>query len=126
MTNYAVKPGLNQPLVDLINITPQPASNGVEYIVRDLGIDGSVSEQGLFIELRWGILSIPKYTTLLGQFGLSSANTAEVTVYAPGPDYGFVRYNGLAVRPEMGRDIQRPGYFLHDIRILIKFLTPAT
>lgn len=126
MTNYAVKPGHDQALIDLVNMTPQPASNGVEYIVRDLGVDGSVGEQGLFIELRWTVLSVTRYMTLLGQFGLSGVNTADVTVYVPGPDYSFVRYNGLAVRPEKGRDIQRQGHFLHDIHILVKFLTPAT
>lgn len=126
MSSYAVKPGTDQPLIDLVAMTPQPASNGVEYAVRDLGIDGSVSEQGLFIELHWSALgSIAEYTTLLGQFGLSSATTARVTVYVPGLDYAFTRYNGLAVRPEKGKDMGRRDYFLRDIRIIVKDLTAA-
>jgi len=126
MTLYAVKTGTDQALIDLVDITPQPASNGVEYTVRDAAIDGSVSEQGKFIELRWSSLaSITEYTTMLAQFGLTSVNTAEVTILVPSELYGFVRYNGLAVKPEKGRDIQRRDYFLRGIVLVVKNLTTA-
>jgi len=126
MTLYAVKTGTDQALIDLVDITPQPSSNGVEYTVRDDAIDGTVSEQGKFIELRWSSLaSITEYTTMLAQFGLTSVNTAEVTILAPSELYAFTRYNGLAVRPEKGRNIQRRDYFLRGVVLIVKNLTAA-
>ena len=126
MTDYAVKTGTDQALIDLVALTPQPHSNGVEYTVRDTAVDGSVSEQGPFIELMFDALAtVNEYTTLLTQFGLNSANTAAVTLYCPGPLYAFTRYNGIAVRPEKGRDIQR-AILLRDIRIVVRDLAAAT
>lgn len=122
MTNYAVKEGYDQALIDLVDIDPQPHSNGVEYTVRDDAIDGGVSEQGPFVELIFDALAtVTEYTALLALFGLDSANTAEVTIYCPGPLYTFARYNGIAKRPEKGKDQHREILF-RDIHIIIRDL----
>lgn len=127
MTDYAIKAGYDQALIDLVALTPQPASNGIQYTVRDDAVDGSVSEQGPFIELRWSVMeSITEYTTLLTQFGLNAATTVAITLYCPSNLYVFTRYNGIAVRPEAGKDVSRREYLLRDVVIIVRDLELST
>jgi hypothetical protein len=123
---HKVKPGTDQALIDLVTITPQPASNGVEYTVRDDAIDGSVTEQGPHVVHRFDVMEEDAdYLTLLTLYGLNTATTALVTVLAESELYVATRYNGLAVRPEKGRDVQRRNTFVGGVEIIIKNLTAA-
>lgn len=123
MPSYLIAEGHNVALLDLDAISPQPRSEGLKAARRTYSPDGSVHEEGLYIELEWGLLgSATAYQALLTQFGLDAAATAAVTIYCPGPDYSYARYNGTAVRPEVGRDVRRRGYFIRDVIILVRGL----
>jgi hypothetical protein len=63
---------------------------------------------------------------MLAQFGLTSANTALVTISVPGIDYAMTRYNGLVIRPEKGKDVRRENYFLRDVTLVVRDLELST
>ncbi len=121
---YSSKVGADQPAIDLVAFDPQPHSDGVQYAVRDDAVDGSVSEQAAFVDLVFDALTVTEYVAILTQLGLNSATTAVNTVNVPNELFIFARYNGIAVRPEKGKDIRR-SYFLQDIHIIVKDLTAA-
>lgn len=126
MTNYLVKTGHDVALVSLDIMMPQPRSTGVQAVRRTYGGDGSVYEEGAFIELEFDALESPtEYTTLLTQFGLNAALKAAVTVYVPNAFLAFTRYNGTAVRPEVGKDMRRENYFIRSVTILVRDLETA-
>lgn len=120
MAKYLIKAGHNQPLVDLLPMTPQPRSPGVKPTRRTHAADSSVHDEALYIELAWSTLGTPTiYATLLTQFGLASVASAPVTVYVPNQRYVFTRYNGTAILPEGG---DRRSYFIRDVVIVVKDL----
>lgn len=121
MSQYLIAIGHDVALEELDPITPQPGSEGVRPMRRTYAADGSVHEEGLYIDLAFGEHPAATYGALLAQFGLDSAPVAAVTLYAPGQDYSFVRWNGYAVLPEIGRDVRRRGYFV-GITILVREL----
>lgn len=101
MTTYRAKVNHNVALVSLTTLDPQPRSEGVKPTRRDYANDGTVIDQGLYVELVWDILDdATAYTTILGVFGLTSAKSADVTIYARNDQYAWTRYNGKAIRPE--------------------------
>lgn len=119
MSDYRVKEGLNQALVDLVAIDPQPRSAGVQATRRTYAADGTVHDEGLFVELVYDVLEdATALDDLLDQFGLDAATTANVTIYAPNQLHVYTRYNGLAVRPETRRN----NYFLRDVTIVVRDL----
>lgn len=121
MSTYRVAEGHGVALVSLTVITPQPMALPVAPTRRDYVGDG-IHDQGLFVEFTWSSLkNITAYQTLLALFGLDSAKFADVTIYAKNDLMTFARYNGLAVRPEPGREV---GYrsFPRNITILIRDL----
>lgn len=120
--------GHDVPLLNLNTITPQPRSRGIQATRRSYAADGSVHESGLYIELVFDFKETPTdYQTLLTTFGLSATvATNDVTVLIPNPAYSETRYNGTAVRPEVGRDVARENMFLRDIVILIRDLEAAS
>lgn len=123
MADYRIATGHNVALEELDPITPEPGSEGVRPARRTYAADGSVHEENLYIELVWDhVASASEYQSLLTQFGLASADVAAVTLYAPGQDYQMQRFNGEAVRPEVGRDVRRRGYFIRDVTILVRQL----
>ncbi len=126
MSSYKVKDGFDQALVDLVTITPQPRSEGVLRVRRTYAAGGAVIEEGRYIELVWDLVGdIAAFQSLLNQFGLGSALTNEVTLYAPEQYYAYNRFNGVAVRPELGRDVSRNDFFVRNITILFRDLTYA-
>lgn len=115
--------GHNIALGSLVNVVPQPHSNGIESSRRTFGADGSVYDEGKFIELEFDV--IPNgtlYVALLTLFGVNNNLFADVTVLIPDERRTFIRYNGTAVRPSPGRDMRQSRFFLRGITILVKDL----
>lgn len=124
MSSYRVKTGHDQALVDLVAMAPQPRSEGVLRVRRTYAAGGAVIEEGRYIELVWDLVgTIAAFQALLTQFGLGVALTSEVTIYAPEQYYAYNRFNGTAIRPELGRDVSRNTYFIRNITILVRDLT---
>lgn len=116
---YKVKTGHNQALLDLTAISPQPASPGVKAGRRTYSADGAVHDEALHITLEWSVIGDgTDLSTLLTQFGLAAATTANVTIYCPSQLHTYTRYNGVAVRPEVARG----NYFLRNVQIVVKDL----
>jgi hypothetical protein len=114
--------GYNVALVDLDPIVPQPRSDGVAATRRSFSANGGVYEAGLFVQLEWSLLgSAAQYRALLTQFGLLTTTTAEVTVQVRDHAFNWIRFNGVAVRPDIGKDI-RWDIFPRGITLLIREL----
>lgn len=128
MTTYRIGDGPDVPLLSLTVLSPQPRSEGVKPVRRTFGGDGSVYDDGLYLELEWDVIgSASDYQALIDTiFGVTRPLTNEVTVYARNQYDQFVRYNGIAVSPENGRDVRRRNSFRRDLTILIKSLVIAS
>ena len=123
MGTYKVADGFDVAEISLNTVAPQPRSEGVRPGRRSYGAGGAVYDESLFIELEFSALEdVTEFTTLLTAFGINAALTNEVTVLVPNQIRTFTRYNGIAVRPEVGRDVRHRNYFLRDVVILIKNL----
>lgn len=115
--------GHNVALLSLSTITPQPHSTGIQATRRTYGADGSALDEGRFIELEFALVqSATMYSALLTQFGVLNSLTNDVTVYIPDERLTFIRYNGIAVRPQPGRDMRQTRFFPRNITILIRDL----
>jgi len=126
MTTYKVADGHDIALVSLNEITPQPASDGIKATRRIQSANGTVIDEGKFIELQFNIMNnVTAYQALLTAFGVNSALTNDVTVYVRNETFAWVRMNGTAVRPEVGNDVQWRRYFPRNITILVKNLEVA-
>lgn len=110
--------------VSLVVIDPQPTSQGVRPTRRTFAGDGAIYEEAYYVELEFNILgNAIMYQSVLTQFGLLSSLTATVTVMCRDANsYVFATYNGLAIRPEMGKDTQWNNFFPRNMVILIKDL----
>jgi len=127
MTTYKVKTGTNQALVDLVDVSPQPKSIGIQQTRRTYGGDGTPRTVGPFVELEFNFLpDVTTYQAVLTQFGINSSLTANVTVYVRDGTWTWVRMNGKAVQPEPGKDMTWDQYFPRRITILIKNLETAS
>ena len=121
MSSYSVKTGHDAALLDLVSMTPQPRSTGVQVARRGYAASGAVIEEGNYIILQWSVInSVTDWNTLLSQFGLGSALYAEVTVYAPNHLFSYTRYNGTAIRPQIGVDVQRTNFFIRNVCMVIR------
>lgn len=108
MSTYRVATNHDVALGSLTELDPQPDPGpGIQTTRRSYAADGTVVDEGKYIELHWGALeSQSAYSTLLGVFGLnSSTTTADVTVYVRDETYSFVRMNGKAHRPIPGETV---------------------
>lgn len=120
---YLVATGFDEPLEDLDPIVPQPRTEGMQYTRRQYAASGIVVDELPFVELLWSMLDpAAEYQALLAQFGLTTANTAEVSVYVQDEYYNWILRNGIAVKPFIGSDGSRTNYFLRDFTILVKSL----
>lgn len=120
---YLVLAGHDQPLEDLLPIVPQPATIGMEYTRRQYAASGIIIDELPFVSLNWSMLDRgAEYQALLAQFDLTTANTADVSVYVQDEYYNWVLRNGTAVKPFLGQDGSRNNYFLRDFTILVKSL----
>ena len=122
MPSYSYANGHNIALVGLTAFSPQPSSEGVKAVQRTFAPDGTVYEQGLYIELRWSVLRLTQYDSLLTGLALNLNISYPQTIYVPNHLFTFTRYNAIAVRPEKGTDVRRPGHFLSNIVIVFKNL----
>lgn len=129
MTTYRVKTGINQTLGSLTVLDPQPDERhggGIQYASITSAGDRSLIKQGPFFPFTWEELDAADYATILGLFGVASADTASVTVYVRDVDLAtWVRMNGIAQRPFPGVDVSwdlRP----RDVTILVTNLETAT
>lgn len=124
MSDYRVgKAGHDIVLGSLTVLDPQPSTEGVQPTRRTFAASGSVLDEGLFVEFEYSALEdVNAYTGMLTDFGLDDALTNEVTVYVRTEYYEYKRYNGTAVRPEMGRDVRWRQYFPRDAVVLVKDL----
>lgn len=120
MSNYKVKTGHSQALVDLVAMNPQPHSRGVQFGRTTFSADGSAHNEAPYVILEWDMIEdATAYTTLLTQFGLSASTySANVTVYVPNNVFTYTRYNGIAVLPPASHD----NYFIRNVQIAIKDL----
>ena len=109
MTSYIVKTGSDVALVSLTVLSPQPDPGPlIQTTRRTSAADGSVTDQGRYVELSWSAYDTSAtYQTLLGLFGLSaSVSSAAVTVYVRDEFMAWVRMNGTAIRPEPGKNVR--------------------
>lgn len=127
MTTYRVADGFNVATGSLTVLSPQPRSEGIKVARRTYGGDGTVYDEASYVELEWDVIeTVADYQALLTTFGVNTALTNEVTVYVRDETFAFVRMNGIAVRPEIGREVRYRQYFPRDITILIKALVAAS
>lgn len=129
MTTYQVATGHDVVLGSLSDISPQPDPGpAIQATQRQFSADGQVNDQGEYVEFSFSALDdTSAYTTLLTQFGLNSATSADVTVYVRDSLFAWVRKNGRAVRPLPGDTVDwgdrqsRP----LNVRILVRDLEDA-
>lgn len=131
MSTYRVASGHNIALGSLTVLDPQPDPGpGIQVTRRSFAADGSVNDQGRYIEFTWSAYTNANdYIQLLGLFGLGqNTSSADVTIYVRDEIYDWIRLNGRAIRPIPGftvkwGDVQsRP----LDIVILVKDLATVT
>lgn len=106
MSTYRGATGHGVALASLTVFSPQPSGGIVRPTRRDYMADSAPNDQGLYVEFAWSLLAnVASYTTILTVFGLQSAKSANVTIYAKNDLLVWTRYNGLAIRPEPGREM---------------------
>lgn len=121
MSTYRVAEGFNVALGSLAVLDPQPR-NGEVKALRTYG-DTGAQERAEYCTLIWDVLDTEEaYQAVLTQFGLLDALYANVTVYTRNEVFDFTRYNGIAVRPEIGQDGAWERYFARNFAIYIKDL----
>lgn len=128
MSTYRVSAtGHNVALVSLTVLSPQPRSTGIQATRRTYGADGSVYDEGRYVILEWDFMENPTdYVALLTLFGVQNNLTCDCTVYIRDERFAFARYNGIAMRPEPGKDVRWTNYFPRNIEILIKDLEASS
>ena len=124
---YKVADGHDIAEESLATISPQPRSEGIKATRRVFCPDGTVQDDGRYVELVWDLVGdATDYQSLLNQFGVQSATTNEVTVLVRDETFAWVRMNGTAVRPSPGNDVSWRDFFPRGVTILIKDLVAAT
>ena len=127
MTTYRVADGSDVALVDLTVLDPQRHSEGIKPTRRTFGGDGTPYDEGKYVELLYSAVSgVTEYQSILSSFGVQSAGSNEVTVYVRDETFAWVRKNGLAIRPEPGRDVRWSNFFPRDVTILVRDLAAAS
>lgn len=120
---YYVGIGYDVPSLDLALIDPQPSSQGVQVTKRYYAGDGSVTDEGLFVELEFSALKdAVQYRDLLVQFNILSYTNAPVTIMArAAAGLTSLPYNGIAVQPEIVKDLKW-NFMPRSVTILVKNL----
>lgn len=121
---YKVATGHGHAVGAQTDISPQPATIGLEYTRRQYAASGIVIDEYAFIAFHWSMIETEsQYQTLLGTFGLSaSVAYANVSIYLQDHTYAWITRDGIAVRPFIGQDGSRNNYFLRDFTIVVKNL----
>jgi hypothetical protein len=108
---------------DLATLDPQPRCPGKIPTRRQNGISGRVLDEAPYLPFYYDVIPDgPEYRAILAQWGLSSDNTAEVSIAAIDENYDDAVYNGIAVKPELGTDGQRDNFFLRGFVIRVHTL----
>lgn len=127
MSVYKVADGHDVALESLNTVSPQPRSEGIKPSRRSYAADGTVYDEGRYVELEFSMVStVTDYQTLLSAFGVQSALSNDVTVYVRDETFAWVRMNGTAVRPEPGKDVRWRDMFPRDVTILVRNLETAS
>lgn len=120
---YMVGDGHDVAQVDLDVINPQPRSTGIQFTRWSVSPAGTVSKQGKYIIFEFTALEDAEmYQDVLEQFGVLDEEENDVTVYVRDDTWTWVRQNGTAIRPEMGRDARWDDYFPRRIGVLVRDL----
>ena len=126
MSDYRVADGHDVVLGSLTILDPQPSSEGMQPTRRTYSANKSVYEEAHFIAFEYSVVEdSTEYLAILTDFGLHGlppTYTNEVTVYLRNDLFTKQRYNGTAVRPEIGRDVRWRRYFPRDVVILVRDL----
>lgn len=118
--------GYNVALVSLAVVVPQCRSTGVQSTRRNYAADGGVFDEARYVELIFDLVpNVTAFQALLTQFGVINVLTCPVTIYAPDERYSPTRMNGIAVRPEVGKDQASRNYFIRGVTILVKNLAAS-
>lgn len=121
MSTYRVSEGHGVALGSLTVLAPQPR-NGEIRALRSYG-DTGAQDRALHCAFVWDVLeSEAAYLAVLAQFGLDDALYANVTIYTRNEVFDWVRYNGIAVQPEIGVDAGWGSYFMRNVVIHVKDL----
>lgn len=123
MSTYRAATGTGVALGSLTVLSPQPRSRGLQYTQTVYSASGVVYRSAPFVVLEWSMLeSVTEYTTILGVFGLSSADSAAVTVYVRNANFAWVRMSGRAIKPVA----EWNGFFIRDVQIVVRDLEVAS
>lgn len=108
MTSYRVAIGHEQSLASMTILDPQPDPGpAIRAARRTYGGDGTVYDEGRFIELHFSALQDAEaYQDLLALFGLNAnIGSADVTIYIRDEVFNWTRMNGNAIRPAIDSDV---------------------
>jgi len=119
MSDYRAAVGSNVALASLTVINPQPTSPGLKATRRIFLGNGSVLDEGLYVEWIYSMVETPaQLTTILTPLGIQSLPSATVTIYTRNPLYQYKRYTGTAIQPEATWE----NYFIRNMVIIIRDL----
>lgn len=124
MSDYRVADGHDVALGSLTVLNPQPRSPGIQYTRQQFGGDGAPVNEGPFVLLIWSVVSNAAYDQIMTDFGLTSADSNDVTVYVRDENWDYVRKNGKAIKPRIG-DERTWNIFPRDVVILVRGLEDA-
>lgn len=100
MSEYRAKVDWDQTLADADKLSPQPYSPGLQASRRTLMGDGSILDQGLYVEWIYNVIEdSAQLITILTKLGLNTAKSRNVTIYTRDDLYVYHTYNGVAQRP---------------------------
>ena len=130
MSDYRVADGHDVVLGSLTVLDPQPKSEGIRPTRRTFAADGTVYDEGRYVELEWtAVETDTQYRAILTFFGLNGlplTHSNDVTVYVRNELFTYSRMNGTAILPEVGRDVRWRRYFPRDVVILVKTLVDSS
>ena len=116
MSDYRAATGSNIVLASLTKIPLQPYSPGVKATRRVPMGDGSILDQGLYVDWIYNVIEdATQLLTVLTPLGLHTAKFAKVTIYTRDDLYAYHLYNGTARRPIASWD----NYFAREVVIRI-------
>lgn len=99
----------------LADVTIQPRCTTPTYGRVRRAHDGSLKADGYLRQVwAYGFLTTAQYTTLLTEFGLASAESAEVTVKTADRERDTTNWNAIISRPE--NDLEQYAGRLLDVR----------
>ena len=122
-----IAPG-NDNVDDLLAFLWSPDFDGIQYPRTVDTSSGLTYQDGKpFVILRFPDIMTPAdWVDTIGRCGLSTTKSGEVTLHIPGENKKtYVNYNGIAVRPEYGRDLsfryvhyQRPSIIVRRLELI--------